>query len=183
MTSADVMWQDGSVECNIRSNDLFPVHHLDNNEFCPGDFVVDKRGSAKASAWSVGHSGQGQGSVEMGLGLEEYFLKVSLAGQGKPVIAGRPPRASQVVMSLLVFLVQSCPDPAVYGVVQSGDHVGRTCMVKWFKLRPTGDDVEVSLLACFFSGGGGSRERGEALAHASLVYATAHWRRGGCECL
>ncbi|MEJ1269274.1 ubiquitin-conjugating enzyme E2O [Cricetulus griseus] len=73
---------DGSVECNIRSNDLFPVHHLDNNEFCPGDFVVDKR-------------------------------------------------------------VQSCPDPAVYGVVQSGDHVGRTCMVKWFKLRPSGDDVEL----------------------------------------
>lgn len=47
MTSADVMWQDGSVECNIRSNDLFPVHHLDNNEFCPGDFVVDKRGTAR----------------------------------------------------------------------------------------------------------------------------------------
>lgn len=43
------------------------------------------------------------------------------------------------------FLVQSCPDPAVYGVVQSGDHVGRTCMVKWFKLRPSGDDVEVSV--------------------------------------
>lgn len=42
-------------------------------------------------------------------------------------------------------LVQSCPDPAVYGVVQSGDHVGRTCMVKWFKLRPSGDDVEVSV--------------------------------------
>lgn len=44
MTSADVMWQDGTVEKNIRSNELFPVHHLDNNEFCPGDFVVDKRG-------------------------------------------------------------------------------------------------------------------------------------------
>lgn len=42
-------------------------------------------------------------------------------------------------------LVQSCPDPAVYGVVQSGDHVGRTCLVKWFKLRPSGDDVEVSV--------------------------------------
>lgn len=180
MTSADVMWQDGSVECNIRSNDLFPVHHLDNNEFCPGDFVVDKRGSAKPQGgqWDTG---QGQGSVEMGLGLEEYFLKVSLAGQGKPVVAGRPPRASRVVMSFLVFLVQSCPDPAVYGVVQSGDHVGRTCMVKWFKLRPTGDDVEVSLPTCFFSGG--SKERGEALAHGSLVYATAHWRRAGCECL
>lgn len=55
-------------------------------------------------------------------------------------------------------LVQSCPDPAVYGVVQSGDHVGRTCMVKWFKLRPSGDDVEVSLLSSFLwvvSGGEG----------------------------
>ncbi|XP_015685333.1 (E3-independent) E2 ubiquitin-conjugating enzyme UBE2O-like, partial [Protobothrops mucrosquamatus] len=81
MTSADVMWQDGMVEKNIRSNELFPVHHLDNNEFCPGDFVVDKR-------------------------------------------------------------AQSSQDPGMYGVVQSGDHVGRTCVVKWFKLRPSGDDVE-----------------------------------------
>lgn len=53
-------------------------------------------------------------------------------------------------MSLLISLVQSCPDPAVYGVVQSGDHVGRTCMVKWFKLRPSGDDVEVSMLSASF---------------------------------
>ncbi|XP_054833182.1 (E3-independent) E2 ubiquitin-conjugating enzyme isoform X3 [Eublepharis macularius] len=82
MTSADVMWQDGTVEKNIRSNELFPVHHLDNNEFCPGDFVVDKR-------------------------------------------------------------AQSSLDPGMYGVVQSGDHVGRTCMVKWFKLKPSGDDVEL----------------------------------------
>ncbi|ETE72470.1 Ubiquitin-conjugating enzyme E2 O, partial [Ophiophagus hannah] len=82
MTSADVMWQDGTVEKNIRSNELFPVHHLDNNEFCPGDFVVDKR-------------------------------------------------------------AQSSQDPGMYGVVQSGDHVGRTCVVKWFKLRPSGDDVEL----------------------------------------
>ncbi|XP_064378620.1 (E3-independent) E2 ubiquitin-conjugating enzyme [Dromaius novaehollandiae] len=82
MTSADVMWQDGTVETNIRSNELIPVHHLDNNEFCPGDFVVDKR-------------------------------------------------------------AQSSQDPGVYGVVQSGDHIGRTCMVKWFKLKPAGDDVEL----------------------------------------
>ncbi|XP_066470602.1 (E3-independent) E2 ubiquitin-conjugating enzyme isoform X2 [Tiliqua scincoides] len=82
MTSADVMWQDGTVERNIRSNELFPVHHLDNNEFCPGDFVVDKR-------------------------------------------------------------AQSSQDPGMYGVVQSGDHVGRTCVVKWFKLKPSGDDVEL----------------------------------------
>lgn len=58
MTSADVMWQDGSVECNVRSNDLFPVHHLDNNEFCPGDFVVDKRGSA---GWGLGRRGERSG--------------------------------------------------------------------------------------------------------------------------
>lgn len=51
-------------------------------------------------------------------------------------------------------LVQSCPDPAVYGVVQSGDHVGRTCVVKWFKLRPSGDDVEVSVQPCLFLRGG-----------------------------
>ncbi|XP_032995297.1 (E3-independent) E2 ubiquitin-conjugating enzyme isoform X2 [Lacerta agilis] len=82
MTSADVMWQDGTVEKTIRSNELFPVHHLDNNEFCPGDFVVDKR-------------------------------------------------------------AQGSQDPGMYGVVQSGDHVGRTCVVKWFKLRPSGDDVEL----------------------------------------
>ncbi|NXI36184.1 UBE2O enzyme, partial [Galbula dea] len=82
MTSADVMWQDGTVETNIRSNELIPVHHLDNNEFCPGDFVVDKR-------------------------------------------------------------AQSNQDPGLYGVVQSGDHVGRTCVVKWFKLKASGDDVEL----------------------------------------
>ncbi|NXH17092.1 UBE2O enzyme, partial [Bucco capensis] len=82
MTSADVMWQDGTVETNIRSNELIPVHHLDNNEFCPGDFVVDKR-------------------------------------------------------------AQSSQDPGLYGVVQSGDHIGRTCVVKWFKLKASGDDVEL----------------------------------------
>ena len=43
-TTADVLWQDGTLETNIRSNELLPIQHLDNNEFCPGDFVVDKRG-------------------------------------------------------------------------------------------------------------------------------------------
>lgn len=38
----------------------------------------------------------------------------------------------------------------MYGVVQSGDHVGRTCVVKWFKLRPSGDDVEVGSKGCVF---------------------------------
>jgi len=60
---------------------------------------------------------------------------------------GQPVAPTGCLSSLLACsgsTVQSCPDPAVYGVVQSGDHVGRTCMVKWFKLRPSGDDVEVS---------------------------------------
>ncbi|KAJ8363569.1 hypothetical protein SKAU_G00124000 [Synaphobranchus kaupii] len=81
-TSADVMWKDGTVETGIRSNELIPIQHLDNYEFCPGDFVVDKR-----------------------------------------------PQAPQ--------------DPGVYGVIQSGDHKGRTCAVKWVKLNGNGDDVEV----------------------------------------
>ncbi|XP_071391309.1 (E3-independent) E2 ubiquitin-conjugating enzyme [Centroberyx affinis] len=81
-TSADVMWKDGRVEKGIRSNDLIPIQHLDSHEFCPGDFVVDKR-----------------------------------------------PQALQ--------------DPGVYGVIQSGDHKGRTCAVKWIKLNTCSDDVEV----------------------------------------
>uniref|UniRef100_A0A3Q3MCD2 (E3-independent) E2 ubiquitin-conjugating enzyme n=1 Tax=Mastacembelus armatus TaxID=205130 RepID=A0A3Q3MCD2_9TELE len=81
-TTADVMWKDGRVDKGIRSNDLIPIQHLDSHEFCPGDFVVDKR-----------------------------------------------PQALQ--------------DPGVYGVIQSGDHKGRTCVVKWIKLNATSDDVEV----------------------------------------
>ncbi|KAM9769379.1 ubiquitin-conjugating enzyme E2O isoform 2-T2 [Menidia menidia] len=81
-TTADVMWKDGWVEKGIRSNDLIPIQHLDSHEFCPGDFVVDKR-----------------------------------------------PQALQ--------------DPGVYGVIQSGDHKGRTCVVRWIKLSSTGDNVEV----------------------------------------
>ncbi|XP_077936501.1 ubiquitin-conjugating enzyme E2O isoform X2 [Gasterosteus aculeatus] len=81
-TTADVMWKDGRVEKGIRSNDLIPIQHLDSHEFCPGDFVVDKR-----------------------------------------------PQALQ--------------DPGVYGVIQSGDHKGRTCVVKWIKLNSASDDVEV----------------------------------------
>lgn len=46
-TTADVMWKDGRVEKGIRSNDLYPIQHLDSHEFCPGDFVVDKRRKEK----------------------------------------------------------------------------------------------------------------------------------------
>uniref|UniRef100_A0A671LDJ5 (E3-independent) E2 ubiquitin-conjugating enzyme n=1 Tax=Sinocyclocheilus anshuiensis TaxID=1608454 RepID=A0A671LDJ5_9TELE len=82
VTSADVMWKDGRLETGIRSNDLIPIQHLDNHEFCPGDYVVDKRS-------------------------------------------------------------QAFQDPGIYGVIQSGDHKARTCVVKWVKLNAAGDDVEV----------------------------------------
>lgn len=44
----------------------------------------------------------------------------------------------------MLTAAQALQDPGVYGVIQSGDHKGRTCGVKWIKLNSTGDDVEVS---------------------------------------
>lgn len=52
-TTADVMWKDGRLEKNIRSNDLIPIQHIDTHEFCPGDLVVDKRCK---TIWSSGTS-------------------------------------------------------------------------------------------------------------------------------
>ncbi|XP_076068516.1 (E3-independent) E2 ubiquitin-conjugating enzyme UBE2O isoform X2 [Oratosquilla oratoria] len=47
MTSsrADVVWQDGTLENNISSTVLYPIHHLDDQEFFPGDFVVEQHES------------------------------------------------------------------------------------------------------------------------------------------
>lgn len=42
-TKATVVWQDGSVEKNIPSTQLYPIHHLDDKEFFPGDFIVDQK--------------------------------------------------------------------------------------------------------------------------------------------
>ncbi|XP_014096523.3 (E3-independent) E2 ubiquitin-conjugating enzyme [Bactrocera oleae] len=39
-STATVVWQDGTVEAGISSTQLYPIHHLDNHEFFPGDFVV-----------------------------------------------------------------------------------------------------------------------------------------------
>ncbi|XP_017040016.1 (E3-independent) E2 ubiquitin-conjugating enzyme UBE2O [Drosophila ficusphila] len=38
-STVTVVWQDGSVETGIPSTQLYPIHHLDNQEFFPGDFV------------------------------------------------------------------------------------------------------------------------------------------------
>lgn len=45
---------------------------------------------------------------------------------------------------LCVLLAQALQDPGMYGVIQSGDHKARTCVVKWMKLNSSSDDVEVS---------------------------------------
>ena len=42
-TFVTVMWQDGSLEEDIPSTEVETLHHLDENEFFPGDFVVDSR--------------------------------------------------------------------------------------------------------------------------------------------
>ncbi|XP_055923942.1 (E3-independent) E2 ubiquitin-conjugating enzyme [Eupeodes corollae] len=39
-STATVVWQDGAVETGIPSTQLYPIHHLDDHEFFPGDFVV-----------------------------------------------------------------------------------------------------------------------------------------------
>lgn len=59
---ADVIWQDGSVEQSIPSTLLYPIHHLDDKEFFPGDFVVENKEDALMQVYgvvqSVDHAGR-----------------------------------------------------------------------------------------------------------------------------
>ncbi|KAH8037479.1 hypothetical protein HPB51_011054 [Rhipicephalus microplus] len=61
-TTAQVVWQDGSVENGIPSADLYPIHHLDGHEFFPGDFVVENTDTPPAHEYAVvkkvDHSGR-----------------------------------------------------------------------------------------------------------------------------
>ncbi|KAF4519954.1 hypothetical protein B566_EDAN005453 [Ephemera danica] len=61
-SEANVVWQDGSVEENIASTLLYPIHHLDDKEFFPGDFVADNREESVmqvyGSVQSVDHAGR-----------------------------------------------------------------------------------------------------------------------------
>ena len=38
-----MVWQDGTVETAVPSTDLYPIQHLDEHEFFPGDFVVESK--------------------------------------------------------------------------------------------------------------------------------------------
>ena len=42
-SEVEVVWQDGTVEKGIPSRELYPIHHLDEHEFFPGDFVTEAR--------------------------------------------------------------------------------------------------------------------------------------------
>lgn len=59
---ADVVWQDGSIEKRISSIMLYPIHHLDDKEFFPGDFVVENKEDALMQVYgvvqSVDHAGR-----------------------------------------------------------------------------------------------------------------------------
>ncbi|XP_011503542.1 PREDICTED: E2/E3 hybrid ubiquitin-protein ligase UBE2O [Ceratosolen solmsi marchali] len=59
-TKANVVWQDGSVEFGIPSIQLYPIHHLDDKEFFPGDFVIDQNEESRmyGVVQSVDHQGR-----------------------------------------------------------------------------------------------------------------------------
>lgn len=46
---ATVVWQDGTIEKDISSIDLCPIHHLDDHEFFPADFVLASNDSSNPS--------------------------------------------------------------------------------------------------------------------------------------
>ncbi|KAB7494614.1 (E3-independent) E2 ubiquitin-conjugating enzyme UBE2O [Armadillidium nasatum] len=52
-SKADVVWQDGSVENCIPSTVLYPIHHLDDQEFFPGDFVIEQKDSFDTHEYGV----------------------------------------------------------------------------------------------------------------------------------
>lgn len=52
-SKADVVWQDGTLEKSILSTVLYPIHHLDDQEFFPGDFVVEQKDSIDPHEYGV----------------------------------------------------------------------------------------------------------------------------------
>lgn len=46
---ATVVWQDGTIESDIPSVELCPIHHLDDHEFFPADFVLAAHDAANSN--------------------------------------------------------------------------------------------------------------------------------------
>ncbi|XP_069123248.1 (E3-independent) E2 ubiquitin-conjugating enzyme-like [Argopecten irradians] len=53
-STANIMWQNGEEEKGIPSPDLYPIHHLDELEFFPGDFVIDSKDNNNGRSTNYG---------------------------------------------------------------------------------------------------------------------------------
>ena len=52
-SEVEVVWQDGTVEQGVPSRELYPIHHLDDHEFFPGDFVTEARDGFHPHSYGV----------------------------------------------------------------------------------------------------------------------------------
>ena len=52
-SEVEVVWQDGSVERGVPSAELYPIHHLDDHEFFPGDFVTEAKDGFHPHSYGV----------------------------------------------------------------------------------------------------------------------------------
>ncbi|KAL8616917.1 hypothetical protein ACOMHN_041836 [Nucella lapillus] len=52
-TQATVLWQDGTVEKDIPSVELYPMHHLDELEYFPGAFIVDSKALSTSNEYGI----------------------------------------------------------------------------------------------------------------------------------
>ena len=52
-SEVEVVWQDGTVEAGVPSSELFPVQHLDDHEFFPGDFVTEAKEGFQPHSYGV----------------------------------------------------------------------------------------------------------------------------------
>lgn len=50
-SSVTVLWQDGTLEKDIPSRELFPIHTLDHHEFFPSDFVLAATADKDTDDW------------------------------------------------------------------------------------------------------------------------------------
>jgi ubiquitin-conjugating enzyme E2 O len=48
-----VVWQNGANEENLSSTNLYPVHHIDDHDFFPGDFVVENKDFVEPFCYGV----------------------------------------------------------------------------------------------------------------------------------
>ena len=52
-SEVEVVWQDGTVEKDVPSKELYPIHHLDDHEFFPGDFVTEAKDGFHPHSYGV----------------------------------------------------------------------------------------------------------------------------------